>query len=305
MDELLVIANAQAGSAQDERLQAALDVLGEPGAPEVVRCGSPDDVDAALDRAQGRRIVVAGGDGSVHLIVKRLWERGPDTLAATELGLVPLGTGNDLATGLELPQDPADAARVCLDGTVTALDLIDSDRGEIVVNASHAGLGAAAAERSDGLKPSLGPLAYPLGALLAGVREAAWQLRVTLDGEVVHDGSTLMVGITNGPSIGGGTQLIPRALPDDGQLDLIVVSAVGPAARLAFGAALRDAAHLDRDDVLHARGLEVTVTGDAVTHDLDGELYDEWPSASYRVVPAAWRLLTPAGRPGGLTPRSR
>lgn len=292
MNELLIIANAQAGSAQDERLRAALDVLRRPGEPEVVRCASPDDVDDALDRAQGRRIVVAGGDGSMHLIVKRLWERGPETLAATELGLVPLGTGNDLATGLGLPEDPAEAAQVCLDGTVTVLDLIDTDRGEIVVNASHAGLGAAAAERSEGLKPALGPAAYPLGALVAGVREAAWQLRVTLDGEVVHGGSTLMVGIANAPSIGGGTQLIPRALPDDGELDLIVVSAVGPAARLAFGAALRNATHLDRDDVLHARGHEVGITGDAVVHDLDGELYDEWPSATYRVVPAAWRLLT-------------
>ncbi len=211
-----------------------------------------------------------------------------------ELGLVPLGTGNDLATGLALPDDPAAAARVCRTGRVRELDLIVSNHGDVVVNASHAGLGAAAAERSEGLKERLGPLAYPVGALIAGVREAAWDLRITVDGHVVHDGSTLMVGVANAPSIGGGTRLVPPALPDDGQLDVIVVTAIGPAARLAFGAALRDAAHLDRDDVVHVRGREVTIAGEPVSHDLDGEVTEHRSSCTYTVVPGAWRMVVPA-----------
>ncbi|MBA2529621.1 MAG: hypothetical protein H0V19_06600 [Euzebyales bacterium] len=163
-----------------------------------------------------------------------------------------------------------------------------------MVNASHAGLGAAAAERSEVLKSALGPLAYPAGAVAAGIAEAAWDLRVTLDGEIVHDGPTLMVGVANAPSIGGGTRLVPPALPDDGRLDLIVVSAVGPAARLAFAAALRDEAHLDREDVLHLRGLRVTIAGELIAHDLDGEITADLASCTYTVVPSAWRMVVPA-----------
>src|SRR5690606_38209198 len=139
--------------------------------------------------------------------------------------------------------------------------------GGVVVNAVHAGLGAEAAERSDSLKGALGPLAYPIGALVAGVRESGWELEVTADGAVVHRGPALMVGVGNGPSIGGGTALFPGAAIDDGRADLVVVSAVGAAARVAFAAALRSGVHLDRDDVVARRAGEVVVTGDAVRHN--------------------------------------
>ena len=100
-----------------------------------------------------------------------------------------------------------------------------------------------------------------------------------------------MVGIANAPSIGGGTRLVPPAVPDDGELDVIVVSAVTAAARVAFGVALRDGVHLDRDDVVHLRGRTVTIAGEAVAHDLDGELTDPRESCTYTVEPGAWRML--------------
>lgn len=295
-DRILVVANAQAGSAQQERLDAALAVLRREADVELARPADVTELGEVLGHLDGRRLVVAGGDGSMHVVVRELWRRGAAELAQATLGLVPLGTGNDLATGLELPEDPAAAARLCLHGQVRTLDLITTNSGEVVVNASHAGLGAAAAERSEGMKAALGPLAYPAGAVAAGVQEAAWDLRVSLDGQVVHEGATLMVGVANAPSIGGGTRLCPPALPDDGQLDLIVVSAVGPAARLAFATALRDEAHLDRDDVLHVLGREATIAGEPVAHDLDGELTEDLDSCTYTIQPSAWRLLvSPAG----------
>jgi diacylglycerol kinase family enzyme len=108
--------------------------------------------------------------------------------------------------------------------------------------------------------------------------------------EVVSDEPVLMVGIANAPYIGGGTMLAPGAEPDDGLLDVVVVTAVGPLARAAFAAALRRGDHLDRDDVALHRGRSVTLTGDEVPHDLDGEVVDD-PPHRYRVAPAAWTLL--------------
>ena len=287
----LVIVNAGAGTTDQERVDAGLAVLRRAGDATLVQTEDLDALDAALRDLDGRTLVVAGGDGSMHAAVGSLWRSG--TLDDATIGLLPLGTGNDLATGLSIPSDPTAAAEIIIAGDIRDLDLITSDLGEVVVNASHAGLGAAAAGESERFKERLGPLAYPLGALIAGVRESGWDLQVTLDGKVVHDGSAIMVGVANAPSIGGGTRLCPPAVPNDGQLDVIVVSAVTAAARVAFGVALRDGLHLDRDDVLHLRGHEVTISGDPVAHDLDGEVTEERASCTYTVHPRAWRMVLP------------
>ena len=287
----LVVVNSSAGTADRERVEAAVAALNATNTAELETTEDLAALDAALARLDGRVLVVAGGDGSMHAAVGSLWRSG--ALGGTTIGLVPLGTGNDLAAGLEIPEDPVEAAKVCLGASAADLDLITTDAGEVVVNASHAGLGAVAADHSERFKDRLGPLAYPVGALIAGVRESGWDLRVTLDGRVVHEGGALMIGVANAPSIGGGTRLVPPALPGDGLLDLIVVSAVTAAARVAFGIALRDGLHLDRDDVLHERGREVTIAGEPVAHDLDGEVTDERSSCTYTVQPAAWRMLLP------------
>lgn len=284
-----MVVNAAAGSSEQERVEAAVAVLRGGGPTELVTTEDLDALTEALRRVDGRTLVIAGGDGSMHAAVGALWR--DDALSDATLGLVPLGTGNDLATGLDIPEDPQDAARAILQGGPRALDLITTERDEVVVNASHAGLGAAAAGESERFKERLGVLAYPLGALLAGVKESGWDLTVTLDNQVISSGSALMVGVANAPSIGGGTKLCPPAVPDDGQLDVIVVSAVTAAARVAFGVALRDGVHLDRDDVVHRRGATVTIAGEPVVHDLDGELTEERTSCTYTVHPNAWRMV--------------
>lgn len=293
---MIIAVNSAAGSAESDRLQRAVEILQAGAGAELVVTASPDDLGRAAERAAGSRLVIAGGDGSLHLAVSCL--RALGLLDEVVLGLVPLGTGNDFARGLHVPLEPDEAARLCLEGAPRPLDLLVSDAGDVVVNAVHAGLGAAAAKRSDGLKESLGSLAYPIGAIIAGVSEAGYELDVTVDGEPLHSGSTLMVGVANGPCIGGGTALCASAVPDDGLLDVVVVSAVSRAARTAFAAALRNGVHLDREDVIHVRGRSVTIAGDEVAHDADGEILGPFPRRSYRVEPGAWRMLAPAGAAG-------
>jgi diacylglycerol kinase family enzyme len=130
---LLVVTNASAGTTDDDRVDAALSVL-RSGADVTVRsCAEPGDLDAVLDGGlDGRTLVLVGGDGSVHTAVGRLRARGgldPDR----PVGIVPLGTGNDLARTLGIPLDPADAARALLAGRTRRLDLgVDDDGGGVV-----------------------------------------------------------------------------------------------------------------------------------------------------------------------------
>jgi len=288
-DGHLLVASEGAGSTDEDAVRAAVDVLGA----ELLVCHGPGDLDVALDRLDGRTLVIAGGDGSLHLAVSRLRARG--ALATTRLGLVPLGTGNDLARALGVPLDPVNAARLVREGEARALDLLVDDDGGVAVNAVHVGIGADAAEHAGGLKPRLGPLAYPLGALRAGVRSVGWRLRVELDGRVLADRHrrTLMVGIGNGRGIGGGTPLLPHALPDDGLADVVVSHAVGPLARMRFGAALAAGRHLDDPDVRFGRGRTVTVTGDAFGVNADGETGQDVVRRIWTVEPAAWSLVRP------------
>lgn len=290
---VLLLSSDLAGGADDESVSTASSVLSADFDVEVARSSSPEDLDAALARCGGRLIVVAGGDGSLHAVVAALYRRGE--LADADLALVPLGTGNDFAQTLGIPVNVA-AATAAVEGSVRRrLDLLVDDRGDVVVNVVHAGVGADAAARANALKPALGAAAYPLGAVIAAATTDGWELTVEADGVAVHDGSpVLMVAACNGRSVGGGTELCPLADPSDGLLDLVVVRAVSATARIGFGNDLRKGVHLDRDDVGHHRARTVTVRGTPVGYNSDGEISDPVASRVFSVLPSAWTLRVPA-----------
>ncbi len=296
---LLVVVNAAAGSADDEPVEAALAVLRSGAEVTVAATRSAEDLDEVVAGLDGRWPVVVGGDGSLHAVVGALDRAG--RLPDVPVGLIACGTGNDLARALGVPTSPEEGARALLAGSPAPMDLVREESGLVVVNAVHSGIGAAAGRRAERFKDFMGALAYPVGAALAGAAEPGWALRVEVDGVVAGrpehgwaaDGETpvLMVGVCNGPTVGGGAALAPGARPDDGLLDVMVCAATGPAERVAFGAALRSGEHVDRDDVVVVRGREVVVTGPAVDIDADGELYEDLSTQRWRLDPGAWSVL--------------
>jgi diacylglycerol kinase family enzyme len=294
MVHLLVLANAEAGGTETSAVDAAVTVLRNGADVEVVGTASPRQCREALARRDGRRVVVCGGDGSVHLVVGALHDAGD---LADPIGLVPLGTGNDLARAVGVPLDPTAAAAVVLTGRPRDLDLIVDDTDAAAVNAVHVGIGAEAARAASALKPRFGRVGYLLGGLAAGLRERGWRLRVETDGVVLADGSrpVLQVGIGNGTSIGGGSLLIPHAVPDDGLAHVVVSTAVGPLARLAYGRQMPSGDHIRRRDVRTAVGRTVTVSGEPFRYNVDGEVQGPASRRMWTVSARAWRLLVPAG----------
>jgi YegS/Rv2252/BmrU family lipid kinase len=257
-------------------------------------CREPDDLGRVLDGLGERTLVVVGGDGSVHTAVATLLSRG-ELSADRPIGLIPLGTGNDLARTLGIPLEPAAAARALLAGRSRPLDLVVDDAGGVVVNAVHLGVGAEAAEKASALKDRLGRAAYAVGSVAAGAGATGWHLQIVVDGVPVDvDREVLMVAVANGRTIGGGAPLAPDASPDDGLADVVVATSTGPLARLGFAVALRDGEHVERDDVLVVRGRSVTVTGDPFPLNADGELDGPVTARTWTVRPAAWSLLAPA-----------
>jgi YegS/Rv2252/BmrU family lipid kinase len=290
MPDRVLLANARAGTSDDEVVDQVVAVLGADGAVEVTRPTGRAELDAVVATLDGRELVVAGGDGSLHHALAALHRNG--VLGRTVVGLVPMGTGNDFARGIGLPLDPVEAARVVVDGAPRPVDLVVDDAGNVVVNAVHLGAGALAGDAATELKPRLGRLAYPIGAIKAGARARGWRVRVVADGVVLTSGRArvLMVGIGNGSSVGGGTPLAPHARVDDAAVDVIVSRAVGPLARIGFAVGLRSGRHDQREDVVTRRARDVTVAGGPIPINADGEIGKPITRRSWRVLPAAWQL---------------
>ena len=293
MDPLLLITNSDAGSSDSENVDKALAVLREATDVEVCATANQGELDGVLHRRGGRRVVVAGGDGSLHAVVAALHRR--QELADIVLGLIPLGTGNDFARGVEIPLDPEEAARLVVKGNVRPVDLIVDCVGEVVVNNVHVGVGAQASRKADKWKKRLGRVGYGIGAALASVNPPFVRLRIEVDGEVVTDldHPILQVAIGNGSNVGGGTELTPDADPEDGKVDVMVSFAVGPFSRFGYVRGLRKGEHHERDDVLYVRASTVSVSGQSFYCSADGELYGPERNRTWHVEKGAFSMSLP------------
>ena len=293
MEPQLLITNADAGTNDAEQLEQALAVLRRHGDVEVAATADQGELDGVLHRRGGRRLVVAGGDGSLHAVVAALHRR--NELSDAVIGLLPLGTGNDFARTTEIPLDPEEAAELIVRADPRPVDLIVDCTGEIVVNNVHVGAGAQASRKAAKWKHRLGRIGYPIGALLAAVNPPFVRLRIEVDGQQVADFAhpILMVAIGNGRTVGGGAEITPEADPESGKLDVMVSFAVGPVARFTYAAHLGKGVHHRRDDVLYLRGSTVSISGQSFYCSADGEVYGPERTRTWHVEPAAYRMALP------------
>ena len=293
MDPLLLITNAEAGTTDTENVNEALEVLRAAADVEVCATSNPGELDGVLHRRGSRRVVIAGGDGSLHAVVAALHRR--HELGDVVLGLIPLGTGNDFARGADIPLEPEKAAHLVLEGEVRPVDLIVDEVGNVVVNNVHIGIGAQASRKAHKWKKRLGRLGYPIGALLAAVNPPFVRLRIEVDGEEAADFAhpILMVAVGNGPNVGGGAEITPEASPEDGKMDVMISFAIGPIARFGYALGFRKGEHHEREDVKYLRASTVSISGQDFYCSADGEVYGPERQRTWRVEPGALRMVLP------------
>lgn len=263
---LLVITNAAAGTNEDEVLEPALEAMRKRADVKVAATASPDELAEVLAQLDGRQVVVAGGDGSLHAVVQALYDAG--LLHRTAVSLLPLGTGNDFARGMGIPLDTLAAVAVVLDGDLRPVDLITDDEGGIVINNVHAGVSAQASRHGARWKQrlgsvNLGKVGYPVGAAIAALRPQMIRLDILVDGNAVSSRKqpVLMLSVGNSSHVGGGTPITPDATPEDGRADVMVSFATGGLSRLGFALTLRKGEHQQREDVRRVRGRVVSIRG--------------------------------------------
>lgn len=239
-------------------------------------------------------VVVGGGDGTVQEVVSGLSEAG--ALDRIRLGLVPLGTGNDLARTLGIPDDPHEALSA-LRGTATRrMDLLagrSAVRSTAVVNFALGGFaGDIARHVTPERRRVWGGMVYLRGAVagLPGLR--SYRTRLVLDDERLPALPLLALIVANGRELGHGIPVAPRARIDDGRLDVVAVLAE-PRARVPLTVArLLAGRHLDAPGVVWRRARRVEVSADPpMPFNADGQDLGTGP-AEFRVRSRALEVLT-------------
>ncbi|MDR7085796.1 YegS/Rv2252/BmrU family lipid kinase [Aeromicrobium panaciterrae] len=293
MQTLLAIANASAGSSDDESVEVAVASLRKTYEVELVTTSTPEELDDALAAHPDLHgVVVLGGDGSLHAVIAALRTAG--RLSSVIVGLIPLGTGNDFAATLGLPDEPDLAAEVIVANHIETIDLIIDGNDEVVVNVAHIGVGAEAAIVARPIKKFLGPVGYAVGAAIASVKGLATpgaDLAITIDGDAAFPrGRVIQLAVGNGRFVGGGAALLPEADPSDGLIDLMVTYAGRRHRRIAYAWKLRTGDQHEHDDVIYRQGTSVTVVGDPLPCTSDGELTEPAAEHSWRIEPGAIRM---------------
>jgi diacylglycerol kinase (ATP) len=237
-------------------------------------------------------LAVMGGDGMMHLGLNACADVAGH--GRTALGMIPAGTGNDLARGVGLdPEDTLAAADVVAADHRGALDLIRV--GDRYVGAVLAtGFDGRVNERANAMSWPRGSLRYTVAALaeLGVFRPLTY--RLTLDGEVREE-RAMLVAVGNTTTYGGGLRICPRAEPTDGLLDVTVIHPVSRLKLLQLLPQMRSGRFARDPCVEQLRVRTVAVAGDGLVGYGDGERLGPAPF-EVSVAPRALPLVVAASR---------
>jgi diacylglycerol kinase (ATP) len=243
-------------------------------------------------------LVVVGGDGTVNDVVNGLGVAGfPEGVT---LALLPAGTGNDLAASLAMPENPGEAEDVIRQNLVRTLDVARVRSGGVgerfFINVATGGLGAQISDANNAeTKSKWGKLSYLRASLGAARDFDVREVMLRLDGEE-HQVRAVNIAIGNCRYASGGWLAAPKANPEDGLLDVVVIEDVGLEEVLDLTpTAFAGSDYLDKDGVFFKRAREIQVaTRPGLEFTVDGEVIGDEP-AEFTAVPHALKVIVGPG----------
>lgn len=299
-----VVLNPSAGSAGDVR--AALDdVVEERDGIEIRETEEAGDAGRIARWAveqEFERLVAAGGDGTLNEVLNGIAPH----FDRIELGLIPLGTGNDLARTLGIPREMPDALHelieLVVEGAARPLDVAVARAGDApphyFLNVSAGGFSGEVDEKMEpDVKAAWGPLSYVRGAFEALSELELYRTRLILDpggpDEEQIRLATVNVAVANARYVGGGVHVAPTAELTDGHLDLVAIRAA-PVGRLSLLAPkVLVGQHLEDELVLHRRVRRLEIRSEPpMAFNADGEAIGRTP-VRYEVLEGALRFVAP------------
>ncbi len=248
-------------------------------------------------------VIAAGGDGTVSETVDGLLQARGESVATADLGIMPVGTGSDLARGLGIAGEPAALVARIAESKGRAVDagrvaFVD-DHGALAtrhfINIASLGV-SGPTDRAVNAAKSGGRMSGKMVFLWHTVRELIryrfQQVRVTVDDGAPVEATIALVAAANGRYFGGGMMIAPDAAIDDGQLEVIVVRGASKLKLISDLRLVYSGAHKSLGSCTFLRGKKVVVEplGDPIANgallDIDGESPGRIP-ATFEILPAA------------------
>ncbi|MDX1660703.1 MAG: diacylglycerol kinase family lipid kinase [Gemmatimonadota bacterium] len=290
---MMVIANPRAGRGRGlrnlERLREAIRRRGvDLDVVETHRPGHATEVAREAAERGDPRIAVLGGDGTISEVVNGLLE------SETALGILPMGTGNDVARSLAIPRDLDRAIDLAVHGQPRAID-VGRERDRAFVSVLGVGFPSIVAAEANSIGWLRGSPAFFVAVYKALHRLRAIPFRIELDGEVMEM-RCVAVLIQNTPYTGGGLQMAPEAVVDDGILDVVIVEEIGRLDLMVNFPRVYRGGHFAHPSFTAHTAREVRVeSGEELTKMFDGDLCGTTPVEA-EVVPGGVNLVLPPPR---------
>lgn len=239
------------------------------------------------------RVIAAGGDGTINAVANGIAAAGK----VATMGVLPMGTANDLAYTLELPSDLQQAAEWIFKGKPRPFDLIEietaSEKRWLANMATGGNSNRVTESLTDEIKKSWGPLAYLRGAIGVLVDLGSFNVTVRIDDQEQFTARIWNMLVANGRTNAGHLPVAPSAQPDDGLLDLILIrdGNLIDLAAIATEFALLPINYLESDQVIYRQAKQITLESDPpMKFSIDGEILEE-PPIAFRVKPGAINMI--------------
>lgn len=162
-------------------------------------------------------VVAVGGDGTVNEVLNGL------DVEKTNLGIIPLGSGNDFVTSINVPKNTKKALDIILNGTAKPTDFMVCD-GVRGINIIGTGIDVEILQRCERSKILKGKFKYFISFLISLVKFNFYDLKFPDKNGNFKDRKALILAVGNGKRFGGGINMCPNAVADDGKLDFIFVN---------------------------------------------------------------------------------
>lgn len=295
--DLQLFINPSAGRGRaGKRLPRIRQLLEDAGLSVTVhQSGSVGDLERqvrAHAEAGAQRLLIAGGDGSIHEAANGILLCESDA----GLGIIPSGTGNDFAKAADIPVDWESATRLLADRVLNNVPprRIDAANmnGRYFANGAGIGLDAKVTSVARSYRLPIGDLVYLL-AIFRTMTEgiATPEIIIEADG-LDYTGPLTLASISNGPWIGGMFHIAPMANNHDGLLELLIVEPVTRKRILSLLPKLMQGEHTDEPEVTHASIRRVRIESqEPVPSHLDGEVQPLTSKFEIEILPEALRLL--------------
>jgi len=272
------------------------ELLGKPGFPVDVHFSRDIghleiQVQQAVNHG-ARRLVVAGGDGSIHEATNGIMRADGDAA----LGVIPTGTGNDFAKASGISLDWEHATSLLADRIAAG----DSPRGidvgrindRFFANGAGIGFDAKVTRIAQSYRLPIGDLVYLLAILRSMIDGIATPHMRIAAGKTIWDGPITLANVANGPWIGGMFHIAPGARNDDGVFNLLIAAPVSRTKILALLPKLIKGTHMQEEAIVHEPVTQLVIEcSQPVASHLDGEVQPLQERFDIELLAGALQLL--------------